>query len=153
MFYAKSSSGFYDTAVHNSNTPADAVEITTEEHQALLEGQSNGKIISADANGFPVLQDPPPPTTEQIIAQYTAGVQKHLDDFAKARNYDGILSAATYATSTVPKFAAEGQYAVEARDATWAKCYEILAAVEGGTRPMPTMEELIAEFPVLTWPN
>ena len=95
----------------------------------------------------------PPPTPEQIIAQYTAGVQKYLDDFARTRNYDGILSAATYATSAVPKFKAEGQYAVEARDATWAKCYEILAAVEGGTRPMPTMEELIAELPVLTWPN
>ena len=93
------------------------------------------------------------PSTEEIIAQYTAGVQKHLDDFAKTRNYDGILSASTYATSVVPKFKAEGQYAVEARDATWAKCYEILAAVEGGTRPMPTMEELIAELPVLTWPN
>ena len=97
--------------------------------------------------------DPPPPTPGQIIAQYTTGVQKHLDDFARTRNYDGILSAATYATSAVPKFKAEGQYAVEARDATWAKCYEILAAVENGARPMPTMEELIAELPVLTWPN
>ena len=95
----------------------------------------------------------PPPTPEQIVAQYTAGVQKYLDDFARTRNYDGILSAATYATSAVPKFKAEGQYAVEARDATWAKCYEILAAVGGGSRPMPTMEELITELPVLTWPN
>ena len=87
------------------------------------------------------------------LAGYIAEIQKRLDDFARTRNYDGILSAATYATSTVPKFKAEGQYAVEARDATWAKCYEILAAVEGGTRPMPTLEELIAELPVLTWPN
>ena len=95
----------------------------------------------------------PPLTPEQIIAQYTTGVQKHLDDFARTRNYDGILSAATYATSAVPKFKAEGQHAVEARDAAWAKCYEILAAVEGGARPMPTLEELIAKLPVLTWPN
>ena len=153
MFYAKSTAGFYDTAIHGDNIPADAVEITDEEHTALLEGQSQGKLIVADANGFPVLQDPPPPTAEQIIAQYTTGVQKYLDDFARTRNYDGILSASTYATSTAPKFKAEGQYAVEARDATWAKCYEILAAVEGGTRPMPTLEELIAELPVLTWPN
>ena len=90
---------------------------------------------------------------EKIIADFTQSVQKHLDDFAKARGYDGILSAATYATSQVPKFKAEGQYAVEARDATWAKCYEILAAVEAGSRPMPTMDELLAELPVLTWPN
>jgi len=153
MFYAKSTNGFYDAAIHGDNIPADAVEITVEEHQALLEGQSQGKIISADKNGKPVLKDPPPPTPEQIIAQYDAAVQQRLDDFAKTRNYTNIMSAATYATSTVPKFKAEGQYAVEARDATWAKCYEILAAVEGGTRPMPTLDELLAELPVLTWPN
>ena len=98
-------------------------------------------------------EKPPAPAPEQIIAQYTGAVQQHLDNFARTRNYDGILSAATYATSQVPKFKAEGQYAVEARDATWAKCYEILAAVEAGSRPMPTLDELLAELPVLTWPN
>ena len=153
MKYAKSTNGFYDEAIHGDNIPADAVEITIEEHAALLEGQSQGKLIQADANGRPVLVDPPPPTPEQIIAQYTDGVQQHLDNFARTRNYDDILSAATYATSQVPKFEAEGQYAVEARDATWAKCYEILAAVEAGTRPMPTMDELLAELPVLVWPQ
>ena len=30
---------------------------------------------------------------------------------------------------------------------------EILAAVEAGSRPMPTLDELLAELPVLTWPN
>lgn len=112
--------------------PAGCIEITKAEAEAI----SN-----------------PPPTPEQIIAQYTGAVQQHLDAFAQTRNYDGILSAATYATSQVPKFKAEGQYAVEARDATWAKCYEVLAAVEVGSRPMPTTDELLAELPVLTWPN
>ena len=45
------------------------------------------------------------------------------------------------------------RYAVEARDSTWAKCYEILAAVEAGSRPMLTLDELLTELPVLTWPN
>lgn len=153
MKFSKLTGGFYDVAIHGDTIPDDGVEITTEEHAALLEGQSQGMIISADENGKPVLQDTPPPTAEQIIAQYTGAVQQqHLDAFARTRNYDGILSAATYATSAVPKFKAEGQYAVEARDATWAKCYEILAAVEAGTRPMPTLDELLAELPVLTWP-
>lgn len=96
---------------------------------------------------------PPTHAPAEIIATYTAAIQKRLDTFAQTRNYDGILSATTYATSQVPKFKAEGQYAVEARDATWAKCYEILAAVETGSRPMPTLDELLAELPVLTWPN
>ena len=153
VFYSPTTGGFYDTAIHGDNIPADAVEITEAEHAALIEGQSNGKRIVADESGRPILKGPPPPTTEQTVAQYMAAVQKHLDDFARTQNYDGILSAASYATSTVPKFAAEGQYAVEARDATWAKCYEVLAAVEAGSRPMPTLDELLAELPVLTWPN
>lgn len=152
MFYSKQTGGFYDTAIHGDNIPADAVEITAEEHAALLTGQSQGKLIQADEDGSPILIDPPPPTSEQIIATYTAEIQKRLDDFAKTRNYDGILSAATYATSTVPKFAAEGQYAVEARDATWAKGYEVLAAVEANARPLLSLEELAAELPSLAWP-
>ena len=153
VFYSPTTGGFYTAEIHGDNIPADAVEITIEEHAALIEGQSMGKVIVADENGRPILQDPPPPSPEQIVAQYTAAVQKHLDDFARTRNYDSILSAATYATSTNPKFAVEGQYAVEARDATWAKCYEVLAAVEAGSSPMPTLDELLAELPVLTWPN
>ena len=153
MFFSKTTNGFYDPEIHGENIPEDAVAITQERHAELMAGQSAGKIISADKNGRPILTDPPPPTPEQIIAQYTTGVQQHLDTFARTRNYDGILSAATYATSQVPNFKAEGQYAVEARDATWAKCYEILAAVEAGSRPTPPLDELLAELPVLTWPN
>jgi len=92
------------------------------------------------------------PTTEQIIAGFTGSIQARLDTFARTRGYDGILSAATYASSTNAQFATEGQYAVNARDLTWAKCYEILGAVQSGTRPMPTLAEIEAELPVLEWP-
>lgn len=153
MFYSKSTGGFYATAIHGGNIPTDAVEITIEEHAALLDGQSAGKIIAADNQGRPYLAESPPPTVAEIIATYTAAIQKRLDDFARTRNYDGILSAATYATSAVAKFRAEGQYAVEARDATWAKGYEILAAVEAGQRSAPTFEQLAAELPALSWPQ
>ena len=92
-------------------------------------------------------------TAEQIIAEFTAAIQQRLDDFARTRNYDNILSACTYATSTVPKFAAEGQYCVDARDATWATCYAILDDVQSEVRIMPTMEQVMTELPVLEWPN
>ena len=83
-----------------------------------------------------------------------ATTQARLDTFARTRNYDGILSCATYATSTVPKFQSEGQYAVTARDATWATLYTIMGEVEAGVRPMPTTwEEVEAELPTLTWPD
>ena len=97
--------------------------------------------------------EPEPPTPEEQLEAFTAAIQAHLDAFARTRNYDGIMSAATYATSTVPKFRTEGQYAVEARDLTWAKGYEIMDAVLSGARPMPTLDEVIAELPALAWPD
>lgn len=79
--------------------------------------------------------------------------QQRLNEFARTRNYDGILSACTYATSTVPKFNGEGQYCVEARDSTWASLYAMLAEVEAGTRPMPTgFADVESELPALAWP-
>lgn len=95
----------------------------------------------------------PQPSEADIIKAFTDAIQRRLDDFARTRNYDGILSAATYATSTVPKFQAEGQYAVTARDATWAAAYQILAEVQAGTRPMPSRpSDIFPELPVLAWP-
>ena len=80
--------------------------------------------------------------------------QKRLDDFAHTRNYDGILSLCTYATSAVPKFKREGLYGVEARDATWAALYTILAEVEAGTRPPPSgFADVEANLPALAWPD
>ena len=95
-----------------------------------------------------------PPTPEQIMAECVERTQKRLDDFARTRNYDGIMSACTYATSTVPKFKAEGQYAVEARDATWAALYQLLAEVQAGNRPMPSdYADIEPLLPVLEWPE
>ena len=59
MFYSKSTGGFYTREIHGENIPEDVVEITDEQHAALLEGQSQGQIISADEEGNPILIDPP----------------------------------------------------------------------------------------------
>jgi len=91
------------------------------------------------------------PTRDEIFALYSGHIQRRLDEFARTRNYDGILSAATYATSSVAKFKTEGQYAVEARDMTWGKAYEIFAAVGDGS--VPTIDEIMAQLPELKWPG
>ena len=90
---------------------------------------------------------------EAAQARFTAAIQSHLDAWAQTRNYDGIMSACTYATSTVEKFRAEGQRAVELRDATWAAGYAIMDSVLSGQRPMPSLDEVMAELPPLLWPD
>lgn len=88
---------------------------------------------------------------QNSIVQQT---QQRLDDFARTRGYDGILSACTYATSPTDKFQMEGQYCVIARDSTWAKLYAMLLEVQAGTRPVPTSyTDIEAELPPLVWPN
>ncbi len=80
MFYAKSTGGFYDPAIHGDAIPVDAVEITAEEYAALLAAQSAGKKIVADAGGRPIAVDPPAPS-EAIVR---AGLLMQIDHAADA---------------------------------------------------------------------
>lgn len=96
---------------------------------------------------------PPSKAPEQLQAEIVAATQQRLDDFARTRNYDDILSLCTYATSAVPKFKAEGQCGVNARDATWATLYQVLADVQAGTRPTPAgYADIEPLLPALEWP-
>ena len=90
---------------------------------------------------------------QSLVRSITDATQKRLDDFARTRNYDSILSACTYASSSVPKFAAEGQCAVNARDTTWAALYTIMAEVEAEVRPLPScFDDIKLSLPDLVWP-
>jgi hypothetical protein len=95
---------------------------------------------------------PPPPTADQIKTALVSAVQRHLDTEAKTRGYDGILSLASYASSTHPPFSAEGKAGLDWRDAVWSYCYQVLADVQAQTRPIPTEAKLIAELPKMVWP-
>lgn len=80
--------------------------------------------------------------------------QLRLDNFCRTRNYEGVLSACTYATSTIQKFAVEGQYAVRARDETWAALYQFLGEVQAGIRNAPrSFDDIEPLLPQLTWPD
>lgn len=71
MFYSRATHGFYDPDIH-VNIPADAVEISAEEHADLLAGQSSGKTIVAGLDGRPALTDPPPSVNEALLSQIRA---------------------------------------------------------------------------------
>lgn len=70
IYASPSMRGFYDDAIHAS-LPDDAIEISAEQHAALLAGQSAGKIIDWSGD-TPLLADPPLPTpAEQRTALLT----------------------------------------------------------------------------------
>ena len=90
---------------------------------------------------------------QRLQNEIVEATQQRLDDFAKTKNYDGILSACTYATSTNAVFQAEGQRAVELRDATWQALYNVLGQVATQGRVVNGYADVEADLPELTWPN
>lgn len=91
----------------------------------------------------------------QLLQETTIqATQQRLNSFARTRNYDNILSACSYATSSILKFKIEGQHCIEMRDRTWSKLYEILAEIQSGVRPTPSCyADIEVDLPVLTWPD
>ena len=94
-----------------------------------------------------VLQAVEVKTRQDTIGAYEASVQAWLDAGAQAYGYDGILSAASYATSTHPRFGPQGVAFRDWRDAVWGGCYAILNAVQSGKRAAPDIDALLAELP------
>lgn len=91
--------------------------------------------------------------TELIKTQLVQLVQLRLDNFAKTRNYDSILSLCTYASDPSPIFKAEAEYGIKIRSATWTKFYSILEEVDNGIRLLPSFADIESELPVLEWPS
>lgn len=79
MYASKTTRGFYDTAIHGASMPEDVVEITAEEHAALLEGQSQGKLIDFDEAGYPFLADPVEPTRAEKEARAWGQIKAERD--------------------------------------------------------------------------
>ncbi|MGE8357653.1 MAG: tail fiber assembly protein [Microvirgula sp.] len=77
------SGSHWDREIHGDAIPADAVEITHDEHAALLAGQSAGQRIEADEHGHPVLRDAPGPDDNALASA------------ARARR-DALITATDY---------------------------------------------------------
>lgn len=68
-------------------------------------------------------------------ADYAAAIQAHVDITAQARGYGSGVMLASYASSTIPAWAAESAAFIRWRDAVWLYAYEQLAAAQSGQAP------------------
>ena len=92
-------------------------------------------------------------TLEEFTYSMEVQIAERLNLFAKTRGYDDIVTACSYANSTVTKFVNEAQYCISVRDNTWSVLFSIIADCENNIRPIPlSYEEIESELPTLTWP-
>ena len=88
----------------------------------------------------------------ELKIEYIRRTQERLDNFAAQRGYDNILSACTYATSSIEKFRMEGSRCVNLRDLTWTKFYEIMTQVHSKEISIPANYEQFSQLlPELLW--
>lgn len=65
IYYSGALNGFLDDSVHE-DIPEDAVEVSDDRHQELMEAQASGFTIFADDNGAPALLAPSLPDPKDV---------------------------------------------------------------------------------------
>lgn len=92
------------------------------------------------------------PTPAQIESEYTAHLEVFYDSKAKERRYDNRITCALRAGYPGP-FQPEGLAFALWMDDCNRHCYGVMEDVVAGERPLPSKAELIAELPMLEWPE
>ncbi|UGB47013.1 hypothetical protein LQ772_06895 [Frateuria edaphi] len=148
IYYSASTGGFYDSAIHGVAMPADAVEITAAERDALLDAQAQGSTIQADTDGRPVAIAPPAPTLADVAASLSVSVQTWLDGVAKANGYDSLASCISYRGSSVAQWDADAIAGMAWRDAVWQAAFQWQQDAQASPpTPLPTAADVIAGLP------
>ena len=77
---------------------------------------------------------------------------KSLDDLAKERQYDNIVSAISYANSTVESYRNEAVHCMTVRDSVWKAWSDFLNEIENQNKPIPTTYiEVFSLLPSISW--
>ncbi|NWD56287.1 tail fiber assembly protein [Pseudomonas veronii] len=116
LYYARTTGGFYDDEVHQA-IPSDAVKITQDQRVELLKGEAEGRIISSDKKGLPILVDREPPSDEILIAQARQwrDIEINSLNWLRERNRDEV-DAGRPTTLTSAQFGELLDYIQQLRD-------------------------------------
>lgn len=100
------------------------------------------------AGGVPL---PAAPDFATSFALLDTAVTAHFDQRAAERRYENRITCAMRAGYEGP-FQTEGRVFAQWMDACNAVCYRLLGEVQDGTRPIPSLADVLAAFPPLNWP-
>lgn len=87
-----------------------------------------------------------------LVREFDAAIEAYLRNEAIAAGYTNIERACMYAAAPNP-YQAESQSFVTWAGNVWAYCRQELEKVQNGTRPTPTIEQIISELPTRTVPS
>lgn len=94
----------------------------------------------------------PTKSEKEIQEELERGIEAWMNTVVAKRDYDSIDTCiARYTDSPNPKYAQEAKAVKNWNTLVWDKCWDILKEVKEGKRAIPTLEEVIAELPVLVW--
>lgn len=140
-YYSKSTGCTYLSPMHDGLMPQDAIPIEEDRYLAVIANPAPGKVRGHDADGLPILIDPPPyaPTIEDLCAHIDATADRArravAGDPLRAVEYDRARLAAE-------QFAAAGyQGEVPTMVAAW--------AINGRT-PQQATDSILAEAAAYT---
>ena len=88
----------------------------------------------------------------RFLTEYLAQLPSLMNDVARKKNYDDAISCVSYVSSTNLKWKVEAETFSAWRDAVWNYLYTQQVLTLNKTRPIPSIEELNAELPVIVWP-
>jgi len=91
IYYSAKTGGFYNDTIYESvQIPTDALELTKTEYDALFSAQAEGKRITHNLKGFPIIADQPSVTDDEAMANLRATRNNKLTetDAAVARHRD-----------------------------------------------------------------
>lgn len=96
--------------------------------------------------------DIPPQAVKALFGLASAAVTKQLDDFAKTKDYDNIVSLCSYLDDPDENLDKEGRRGRLLRSQAWTSMREFQSKVLTGEIPIPrTEKELLPCVPELTW--
>ena len=100
IYWSKSSAGFFDSTIHGGSIPADAVEVTSDQHISMLSALNNGKTVAIEGGELSISE---PVLTAAELTAAKASLLSSIDRVAEEKRAQYITPGAGQAMAYIEK--------------------------------------------------